>query len=148
MDAPLDAALSNETSSDPADNVTEASAASSEHNADESQPASDDAVASVPDEPSEEDGPEPDGYTREGVPIGFGVGMSPPRAQPWERCCYCPIYNKTSGEVLAWIPHPPKYPRRAAAAYARELDAIEERHRRIEAVVGRTIDSYHQSEQV
>jgi hypothetical protein len=50
------------------------------------------------------------GYTAEGVPIGFGVGKSPPRASKFERCCYCPLYNTTTGDVIAWVPNPPKYP--------------------------------------
>jgi hypothetical protein len=88
------------------------------------------------------------GYTKEGIPIGFGVGKSPPRAAKGEACCYCPIYNATTGDVLAWVPNPPKYPRRAAAAYARMAESIEQRHKHIEEVLGRTIDTYHRAEQV
>jgi hypothetical protein len=89
-----------------------------------------------------------EGYTREGVPIGWGVGRSPPRAKQEERCCYCPLYNTTSGEVIAWVPNPPRYPRRAARAFSRAAADIEERHRRIEAVLGRRIDTYHAAEEV
>ena len=89
-----------------------------------------------------------EGYTREGVPIGFGVGRSPPRAKKDERCCYCPIYNRTTGDVIAWVPNPPKYPRRAARAFKKIANDIEERHRRIEAVLGRRIETYHNAEKV
>jgi hypothetical protein len=45
-------------------------------------------VETKPDEPAL-----PGEVTPEGVHIGFGPGLSPPRADVGEPCCMCPLYD-------------------------------------------------------